>query len=338
MSARAKPGAAKGDGGWGAYLLALAVVWAALAAGGFVYAQQKHFSQSLLWAVLPAFCAEAALYLIPGFDAPRRAFTSFGSAAARAAFLTMAAAVPYVLLTARVGGFRLPEFGLLLLLAAVLSFWYAAAKPNALSDLLFLGAAAAVYLTHVFAQIYPHPAAHLSLDILGRLMWIHTGILAVLGVRGWEARFSFLPAAGDWRVGFEHFVVFLVPAGALVWTLHLLHFAMRGPWYRVPLTALGVFFGFLWTVALAEEFFFRGFLQALLARAWNSNLAALVAASVIFGACHLPFRGFPNYRWSALATLLGLACGAGWWRTGSIRAPMVTHALVVATWRTFFAG
>jgi membrane protease YdiL (CAAX protease family) len=338
VRARAKARPETGDGGWGAYLLALVVVWGALAAGGFVYAQQKHFSQSLLWAVLPAFCAEAALYLIPGFAAPRRAFTSFGSAGARAGFLTMAAAAPYVVLTARVGGFRLPEFALLLLLAALLSFWYAATRPNALSDLLFLAVAAAVYLTHVFAQIYPHPAPHLPLDILGRLMWIHTGILAVLGVRGWEARIGFLPGAEDWRVGLEHFVVFLIPAGALVWTLHLLHFGMRGPWYRVPLTALGVFFGFLWTVALAEEFFFRGFLQALLARAWNSNFAALVAASVIFGACHLPFRGFPNYRWSALATLLGLACGAGWWRTGSIRAPMVTHALVVATWRTFFTG
>jgi predicted Abi (CAAX) family protease len=37
-----------------------------------------------------------------------------------------------------------------------------------------------------------------------------------------------------------------------------------------------------------------------------------------------------------VATLLGLACGAAYLRSGSVRAPMVTHAFVVTTWRIFF--
>jgi membrane protease YdiL (CAAX protease family) len=51
---------------------------------------------------------------------------------------------------------------------------------------------------------------------------------------------------------------------------------------------------------------------------------------------HLWFRTFPNWRLAILAAVAGVFYGAAFNRTKSIRASMVTHALVVTTWRVFF--
>ena len=61
--------------------------------------------------------------------------------------------------------------------------------------------------------------------------------------------------------------------------------------------------------------------------------AGLALASVAFGLVHLPYRGFPNWRFVAMTTLLGLICGLVYRRTQGIRAPMVTHALAATTWQ-----
>jgi membrane protease YdiL (CAAX protease family) len=65
--------------------------------------------------------------------------------------------------------------------------------------------------------------------------------------------------------------------------------------------------------------------------------AALLLSSAAFGLAHLWFGdAFPNWRWVAVATVLGLFCGMARQRAGSIRAGMVTHTLVI-TLRLFFA-
>ena len=325
--------------GWKHYWLTVAAVWMAGAAAAWFYARQERIPEAILWGALPAFLAEIALYLAPGFEGVRATLRRVQPPAYRALIVTAAALLPYLLATLRLGEFRWAEFGLLAALAATLSFWYLAAKPGALADCLFLALVAAVYLSHVFSQIYPSPAPHLPLETLGRLMWIRTGILAILCVRGWEAGLGFVPTPREWRIGVEQYFLFLPVGGAVAYLVHAVKFHLATPvWWKLPLIVLGTFFAFLWVTALAEEFFFRGFLQQLLARAWNSQLAALLAASAIFGLAHLPFRGFPNWRWVAVATVLGLSCGIAYWRSGSVRASMVTHALVVATWRGFFAG
>jgi len=109
------------------------------------------------------------------------------------------------------------------------------------------------------------------------------------------------------------------------------------PW-KLPLAIIGTFVMFLWVVALAEEFFFRAFLQRLLARAWRSETAGLLAASTIFGLAHLPFRHFPNWRFAIVAAVAGVFYGLAFLKAGSVRASMVTHALVVTTWRVFFTA
>ena len=62
----------------------------------------------------------------------------------------------------------------------------------------------------------------------------------------------------------------------------------------------------------------------------------LIAASLIFGSVHI-FAAFPELearrsgqRW------LAICYGLAFRRARSIRASMVTHALVVTTWKIFF--
>lgn len=88
-------------------------------------------------------------------------------------------------------------------------------------------------------------------------------------------------------------------------------------------------------LALAEEFFFRGLLQQWLTAWTRSEWVGLIAASLIFGSVHI-FLHFPNWKLAVLASLAGICYGLAFRRAKSIRASMVTHALVVTTWKIFF--
>lgn len=331
------PGARKT--GWANFVLTLLLVWIIAGIAAYLYAQQQHIAYRMVWMALPAFLVEAGFYLATGFKAPRGFVESIEPRGLRALVIFLSGLAPYFLLTARVGNFRWLALGLLGAIMGAASFWYAAAKPGIAADLLFLTMAAGVFLSPAFKYIYPDPAAHMQIATLGRLAWIHVSIFSVLSVRGWREQYGFVPGVREWRTGIESYLLFLPVGGATAFFLHAARFKIAPqPWWKVPLVFAGTFFAFLWVVALAEEFVFRGFLQQLLARAWSSKLAGLIAASILFGGVHLWFRHFPNWRWVCVATALGLFCGIAYWRAGSMRASMVTHALVVATWRTFFAG
>jgi membrane protease YdiL (CAAX protease family) len=88
--------------------------------------------------------------------------------------------------------------------------------------------------------------------------------------------------------------------------------------------------------ALSEEFAFRGLLQQWLAHWTGKPRLALAVASLLYGAAHLSVRSFPNWRVAVVTTVLGWFCGVAYQKTGSIRASMVTHALVATMGRTMF--
>jgi membrane protease YdiL (CAAX protease family) len=67
-------------------------------------------------------------------------------------------------------------------------------------------------------------------------------------------------------------------------------------------------------------------------------MVGLFAAAALFGLAHLPFHKFPNWRLGIVAAALGIFCGLSLLRARSVRASMVTHALVATTWRMFFSG
>ena len=320
------------------FLTTLVVVWTAACIATYIYSQQQNIPSWIALAVLPAFLVEFGFYLAPGFPRVRRAFEQLGSKPVRATFLSASAIIPYLIESFGTGTFHISSLLALLAVAMVASFWYAWIRPSIPADLLFLAFMAAVYLSKLFDQIYLHPAPHVALDILGRLMWIRVGLMAVLSLRSLEdTRFGFVPTSREWGIGVRQYLFFL-PVGAVI--AYLLHFARFRPptleWWKFALLVIGTFLAFLWVVGLAEEFFFRAFLQRLLARGLRSEIIGLIFASVLFGLAHLAFRPFPNWRFAIIGGIAGVFYGIAFLQAGSMRASMVTHALVVTTWRVFF--
>lgn len=89
-------------------------------------------------------------------------------------------------------------------------------------------------------------------------------------------------------------------------------------------------------VCLAEEAFFRGFIQKELGDLWSSwqggRVLALGMAGGLFGLAH--FAGGPAY--VALATVAGLGYGWIYHRTGRIEASLLTHFALNAVHFFFF--
>jgi len=322
------------------FLIALAGVWTCGCIAAFFYFQQQNIPRHLEVILVPALLLELSFYLVPGFPEARKLFDRIKSKFARAALLTVSAIVPYLYVSLQLHSFHFLSFLLLISVAAAACFWYAWIRPSTLIDLLFLAFMGVVFIYKIFPGIYVRPFPNLQVEVLGRLMWVRIGLMSVLSIRRLEnVRFGFVPNPGEWRIGIEQFLYF-IPVGVIA--AYFLRVASYRPlavaWWEFPLYVLGTFLGVLWVLALAEEFFFRGFLQQLLTRGLHSEIAALLVTSVIFGLVHLPMRHFPNWRFAAVAGLAGLFYGLAFIRARSVRACMVTHALVVTTWRIFFRG
>ena len=239
---------------WGQYLIAVLLVSTTACAAAYFYTQQKNIPGGVALAALPAFLVDIAFYILPAFDGVRRELSALPKTLL-ALLLTGAAVVPWVLATAPFGSFRIASLLGVGAIAAIIAFWYVLLKPRLVTDLLFLALIAAVFLSHAFRTLYPAPVVTLPLEVLGRLMVVHTGIVAVLCIRGLDAGFGFIPDARDWRIGILLTLCFL-PVGALLG--YLLHAARWHPviaWsWKMPLLVLGRFLGVLWVLALAEEF------------------------------------------------------------------------------------
>jgi membrane protease YdiL (CAAX protease family) len=320
------------------FLTTLVVVWTAACIAAYLYSQQQHIASTVVFAVVPAFLVELGFYLVPGFATVRKAFDGLGSKPLRAALLAASAVLPYLIESPRTGTFRIASFLALAGVAVLASFWYARVRRGMAADLLFLAFMAAVYLSRLFDQVYGHPAPHVALAILGKLMWIRLGLMAVLSLRSLQdARFGFVPSPEEWRTGTQHYLYFL-PVGGVI--SYLVRFARFHPphleWWRFALLMLGTFLGILWVVALAEEFFFRAFLQQLLASSLHSESIGLIVASALFGLAHVSYGTFPNWRFALVGGVSGMFYGMAFLKARSVRASMVTHALVVTTWRMFF--
>lgn len=290
-------------------------------------------------AVLPAFLVEEAFFLVLGIEEVRTRVEKRLPGARMAWALVAAAAAPYLECAIALGRFRWTSLGLLVLLAAVASFWFVRLPRSAAVDVLFLIVLALVVLAKLFGHIYPAPHPKVPLEILGQLMWVRTGAFALLSLRKVQGvGFGFVPRWKDWGIGCVFYLLFLPVGGALAAWLgfarpHLPALA----WWKVSLVTAGTFAGFLWVVALSEEFVFRGLLQQWIGKWLHSDAAGLVGASLLFGSVHLPFRAFPNWRFALLAFVAALFFGMAFRKAASIRASMVTHALVATTWRIFFS-
>jgi membrane protease YdiL (CAAX protease family) len=312
----------------GGFRAALLAGWVALSAAGLLYARSKGIP---LWAAIPilaAFLIEYPFYLLPGFPAAVRSIERW-----LRWFLILSFVAPYVIYAANTGQFRWWAFVQLSALAAALSLWYVILPPAALVDFAFLALVAAVVLRKYLTPIYTSPIARLHLEVLGHLALIRLCAMVMLFERRVSGiGFGFLPSRVEWQIGIRHFLYFLIAGIPLAWATRLVHFGPVMPLWRIAAT----FLGSLWVVALSEEFFFRGLLQQWLTQWIGSPAMALACASIAFGAVHLGFRGFPNWKLALAAAVAGCFYGRAYSAAKSIRASMVTHALVVTLWLALF--
>lgn len=299
-----------------------------------MYAGEKTIPAWVAAPLIGAFLVEYSFYLVPGFETLRIRLQQCYRPRNLALILSCTALLPYVIYSVGTGQFQWIRFAGLAALVSAVSFWYVLVQPSALADLALLGVLAAVVLFRVPGRIYTSPLPGLKVEMLGQLMLIRLGAMVMLVLRGVRGvGFGFLPGKEECKVGIRNFVYF-VPVGFVL--LSLTRIAQFHPagivWWKVLGTLLAIF----WVVALAEEFFFRGLLQQWLQAWMGSPHAALALVSALFGLCHLWFRGFPNWRFAALAAAAGWFYGRAYNQARSIRASMVTHALVVTTWRVLF--
>jgi len=320
----------------GAFRAALLTGWIGLSVAGLLYVRQKNIP---LWAAIPiiaAFLVEYSFYLVPGFEPARNWLRDRFSHARLAVILAVGSALPYLIYSIPTGEFSWTAFIVLSAIIAAVSFWYVGFAPSIVADSLFLVLLAALVLTRSFDHIYTSSAVK-GMSTLGHLMLIHTGALAALVLRGGDGlTYGFLPSQKELIIGVQYFFYFLPVGFPLAMWLGAAHLSFSAG--VLLWKALAYFFGALWVIALSEEFFFRGMLQHWLTQWTGRPWFSLGAASILFGASHLGFRAFPNWRMAVIDSFLGCFCGLAFRKAGSIRASMVTHALVVALWRTLFVS
>ncbi|MCE5309481.1 MAG: CPBP family intramembrane metalloprotease [Acidobacteriales bacterium] len=288
----------------------------------------------LLLAALPAFLVEITLYFLT-MSGRTRAWLDRFSSGRVAIGLAASGLATYSLYSLPLGSFRWESLALLALFASLVLAWYLVLPRRWYADVGFLALMAGVVLSKVFARIYLGPHEDLPGSTLGQVMWIRLGVVAALRFRGMEGvGLGLLPTSREWAVGGLQYLYFIPIGVVLSFALKFKAFRWNNlPWWLIILTFLAM----LWVVGLSEEFFFRGLLLQWV-RAWTGRgTLALVATSLLFGAVHLPFGAFPNWKFALIAAIAGWFYGRAYLKTGSIRAAMVAHALTNVTWKAFFA-
>jgi membrane protease YdiL (CAAX protease family) len=312
----------------GGFLAALPVAWLALGAAGVLYAHGRGIS---VWAAAPAiaaFLVETPFYLVIGFPALRQRIGETRLPWGLPTYLVVSAVLPYLACCCGAFPFHWNALGRLVLMALVVGLWYVVLPAKALADLGFLALTGALIISPYLAPVYPDFLKQ-HLIILGHISVIQMSVMAlILQRRVPETGLGFWPTGREWRVGVVHFLYFLAIAFPLNLLLKATHTVSPRPLWVVG----AVFLGCLWVQVLSEEFYFRGVLQTWM-EAWTRNrTVALAVTSAIFGLIHFWFRG---WKWVILTAVLGWLCGRARNQTGGIRAGVVTHSLVVATWRAF---
>jgi len=318
---------------WRGFLLTVILGWILLIAAGCYYARFKQIPLAIAAPLVAAFLIEYVFYLVPGFTRLREWLSAEAPLRPLALGFAISALAPYLVYSLATGQFHFVAASRLAAVVLVISFWYILRPPTAAADLALLALIASVLVTRFFKQIYTSSVP--GVEILGHLMLIRLAASVLLILREVEGTgFGFLPEAKEWIIGLQYFLYF-IPVGAALWLgLRL------GPFKTSPaLLALAPlqFLGWLWVVALGEEFLARGLLQRWIADWTGRPALALTLASSAFGLSHLWFREFPNWKWAVVTTALGWFCGKAYNHAGGIRASMVTHALVVTTWKTLLS-
>lgn len=317
-----------------------------LVLAGTGYARSHDIPAAVAAPIVTAFLFQAVVFLTPLFPEALRAVEARFPPWLRAGLLAAVSLGPYAIYSWPLGLFDEVAFAKLaaLVLAAAFLFRIAPPREQALSwqDLVMLALLVSPVisgLTPFFRQIYLSPGQGVPrLDILGKLMVAALGANAFLSLRPLpNVGFRLLPTKSDCITGFRYFLYYLPVGIPLALGLGAVSFSWP-PWgepmFWLQWAGKGV--GIYLATALPEELCFRGILQNLLAGRLRNPWLAQVWAAAAFGAVHLSFRFYPNWKWVIVTFALGLFCGQAWRRGGSVTAAAITHVLIVLAWTLFF--
>jgi len=314
----------------GSFRATVFVGWVLLSVIGLWFARLKGIPS---WAALPALAAfliEYPFYLVPAFRSEREQLAG----SRLLPVLVLSTVLPYLAATLGATHFSWVSLLKVIALPLVLGLWYRVLPAAPLVDVAFLAVVVAVKLGKFANPVYPTNYKGLEIARLGDLALFNIAVLVLMLQRRIpETGYGFIPTRRDWRIGISNYLCF-IPIGV---GLTLLLRAARLEVTHEPWKVAGYFVAWLLTLTLAEEFLFRGVLQQWMEDWTRNRQAALVLTSLLFGSVHLWFRGFPNWKWLIIAGVMGWFCGRARNQAESIRAAMVTHTLVITTWRGFFA-
>lgn len=135
------------------------------------------------------------------------------------------------------------------------------------------------------------------------------------------------------------FAIVGIPLGLVLHFIHPHYAADVYGWLELAEKFLGQFAGIYITIAIPEEFLFRGILQNLLVKSLPGRrhaLWGLLVASVIFGLSHLHHAPVPNWRYGIMATLAGILYGNAYRNRKRLPASALAHTLVDTMWHFWF--
>lgn len=164
-----------------------------------------------------------------------------------------------------------------------------------------------------------------------------TGAYAFLVVRNLKgAGYKLLFKKADLVEGGVNYIAFVIIAIPVGLALHFIHPHS----HDVSIFAFAAdFLGVYLSVAIPEEFLFRGILQNLLVKTFKGprrGQYGLILASVIFGLSHLHHAPVPNWRYAIMATVAGIFYGNSWRARKRTSASAFTHAMVDTVWHFWF--
>ncbi len=329
-----------------AFWLTLLLLDLGLVAGGMVYAAEKAIAAPVAVPVIAAFVLQASLFVVPGFPEVRHWFEYHLAPGHLALGLALVSLIPYLIYAIPCGVFSWGGFAFLGALCFLISFVFVWTPPslNALmwQDIVVIAALAYPWVSGLGSplhEIFPSPAPGVPrLDYLGKLMLVTVGAMAYLSLRRLpRTAYRFAISRDDFLSGLRQFLIFVPPAGLLALSIGFVRWGPHfSPRWTYPFEIAGNALGIYLAVALPSEMFFRGVVQNLLAERLESPRLAMLIASVLFGLSHLG-RGFPNWRYAAVTTLLGWFCGRAYHQRRSVVAASVTHTLAVLARRFLFA-
>ena len=313
-----------------ALIASLSIILPLAGIGGAVYIHQQNIPNLRAAGILFAFLLEAGIFLATGSSAARARLAAV-TPLRLAAGLTLLTPITWLL----AGGGELWQMAATTAIAAAFAFWYLRFPESDAPVMILYGALA---LAKVSAMLYFIPWPKAPTAIIGELAWLRTMLFAVLLFRRPVlSNYGFLPTKEEWKQGVKWFL-FLIPAVLAIGIpigFAKLRILPSDPG-KLALAVVATFLGHYIFVALREEVLFRGMMLPKLQAALGAT-PGLLAGALLFGAVHLPFGQFPNWRFAVVAAVAGWFYAKAYQATGSVRSAMVTHALTNVVARVFLS-